>query len=720
MSRQAMTLILMTMALVLPAPAQREDVRTWSAEQLYAEGRSSAIAVHAGVLTLDDHILIEDDAPGCGYSSHPSALEILREGIVLRKTLVLDRLPVRSASVVALLYPDDPTHPNNGRHVVFTVNGTDVSHELKHFWTRASIPAHLLRKGENEILVRTLEPGTRFKTWIALEENFRIGSVTRTRHPNRSARSTDGGKTWDDRRLGVDGCADGEYTVRLALDAYQPEGWLDSPIIDLAGDSNLDVLQLPVEVSEVVVDVSREVPAGTSLTLEVRSGPTLVPEAGSWSDWVPSKGNVARKELKGRYFQFRLVVTSAVPDASPRISGARVRSVYAVTAGNDLSEFRSVVSTHFPVIRSSFPFVHENPRVASLQTFRARMRLDTVVGDARTEFEKILRIKGWVARQWNWHLLRPEQDINSWNADSIMTPGPDGTVEGGFCLHYAIVLMQALQSFGFPARIVSVDYSVWGGHEVVEVWSNQFGKWVFLDANFDTYFADQATGVPLNVLEMHDLFLKHYYSGRVIDRDSWSREDLAAMAREAGRPSGVVGVVGGSARAGTLTSYEWWNPPVEQTPYCGGYGPLVMGYLRYMPRSNYLSQPAPLPVNHGRTHWGWTGYYCWYDQQTPRSREHSTFTNRSSDLYWNLNQIDFRAVVAGDGLLRIVMVSNSPDLKEYEVSVNGRLQQTQDSSFDVRLERGINRVEMRVIDTMGNRGPASTLECTFIPEREAN
>ena len=196
------------------------------------------------------------------------------------------------------------------------------------------------------------------------------------------------------------------------------------------------------------------------------------------------------------------------------------------------------------------------------------MKLDDVIADARTEFEKMLRIKGWVARQWNWHLLKPEQDIIEWDAAKIMTPGPDGSIEGGFCLHYAIVLMQALQSFGFPARIVSIDYSVWGGHEVVEAWSNQFGKWVFLDANFDTYFADQATGVPMNVLEMHDIFLKHYLAGKVIDRDEWSREELAKMAHDAGKPASVIGVLGGNARTATLKTSggtrRWSRPPTAE------------------------------------------------------------------------------------------------------------------------------------------------------------
>ena len=45
-------------------------------------------------------------------------------------------------------------------------------------------------------------------------------------------------------------------------------------------------------------------------------------------------------------------------------------------------------------------------------------------------------------------------------------------------------------------------------HEVPEIWVNDLGKWVFFDPSLDTYYADPRTGKPLNLLEMHKLYLK--------------------------------------------------------------------------------------------------------------------------------------------------------------------------------------------------------------------
>ena len=41
------------------------------------------------------------------------------------------------------------------------------------------------------------------------------------------------------------------------------------------------------------------------------------------------------------------------------------------------------------------------------------------------------------------------------------------------------------------------------GHEVCEVWSNVWNKWVFMDATRDYYAYCPDTGVPLDLLEMN-------------------------------------------------------------------------------------------------------------------------------------------------------------------------------------------------------------------------
>ena len=82
----------------------------------------------------------------------------------------------------------------------------------------------LLKAGLNEFVMS----GTG-NIWIARAEDFAAGSLDRPKHPNRSARSGDDGKTWNRDELGPDGNIDGEYYVRVMLDQARSAGSIRLP-----------------------------------------------------------------------------------------------------------------------------------------------------------------------------------------------------------------------------------------------------------------------------------------------------------------------------------------------------------------------------------------------------------------------------------------------------------------------------------------------------------
>ncbi|MFC1573918.1 transglutaminase-like domain-containing protein [Candidatus Latescibacterota bacterium] len=668
---------------------------------------------------MDNTILIEDDAPAVGYSITDGIEEILDGGVVLKKILEIDRLPFKPAYIVMLAYPVTPPEPYNGRHLAFTVNGNkDIIYELKHFWTKAPVPPEHLKLGKNEIEVRIHEPGTQFKTIIALDKNYPLGSTTRHHHPNRSAKSIDNAKTWDFDRLGSKGIVDGEYPIRLNLTAYKPEGWLLSPVIDMAQNSNLDVICQPVKIQSARLDIGKNVPRNTALTTYVRTGSKHFFEANCWSDWiVSSDGNIPSGLLKNRYLQYKIVFESESASHSPELRKVVLETTYRVQKSDAFRNVRVVSSKNQPLINSSLEFSHENALDEKLKQFREKHALDEVVKGSRTEFEKILKLKTWVAKQWEWYL--PDStypDFSAWDSLRIMAPSRDGKPLGGYCLHFAIVFTQACQSFGIPARIVSMNHALWGGHELTEVWSNDYGKWILMDADFDTFFLDRETGTPLNSIELHKIFLREYYPDEAIDRDTWTREDFTSRVTQKGKDIPVTAVIGGGGKLGMLTEYEWWNFGVDLFAYCGGYGFQNTGYIRFLPRSNFFSQPLPMPLNHGRqVHWGWTGYYCWFDGQTPKSQEHELFTNRESDLYWNLNSVDFSAEMESSDRIQLTMTTRSPNFSHYEVDDNGDVTSIKSDSYQWNLVPGFNRISLRVIDTMGNTGGKSYLELNYLP-----
>src|SRR5207253_2535745 len=90
-----------------------------------------------------------------------------------------------------------------------------------------------------------------------------------------------------------------------------------------------------------------------------------------------------------------------------------------------------------------------------------------------------------------------------WSADSILSRDSSGKLTlYGYCLQYNVILLQALRAFGIQGRHFMIDGVNQSGHEIAEVWSNQFGKWIYLDGALDTLYLDK-TNVPMSMLELH-------------------------------------------------------------------------------------------------------------------------------------------------------------------------------------------------------------------------
>lgn len=702
---------------VLFANKRIEYKITFDADNLFQQSTSQRLVYESGSIKLENSILVEDDGPACGYSAKESALVIIDSTTQIKKRLFLKNKPVNTAFIAMMVYPDFPPEPNNGRHLVFNVNGNRIIYEVNHFWTNVPVPSEFLNKGENEIVVRVYEKDTRFRTWVALAENYLIGSSDREHSESKSARSTDGGKTWDHTHLGLNGEAKGEYPIRLKLTDYYPEGWIKSPVIDLAKNSNNDILLNQVNIRSIRPDFIYELNGGV-LEFYYRTGKSHVYNENQWTEWKQySRGSIRSKDIEGRFFQFKVLFKDYSSMGTPVLKTVNILSKYKI-ADKIQDQITLINYQNKPLINHSFSFEYENPEHDSLKALRKEYNLDAVIEGADTEFERIVRLKSWVSSQWNWHLLSPALEFNEWNSLKILSKGPDGVTHGGYCLQYAIVLMQVLQSYSIPARIVNANYSIWGGHEMTEVWSNDFGKWVLMDPNFDTYFISADTGIPLNLLELHEHFLDLYYPNEIIDRNNWSRQDMVGRADKVGKPEHIIGIAGGHAKSGELVDYEWWLPTVELIEYGGGYGLLNAAYIRYLPRSNFFEEPYPIPINHGRTHWGWTGYYCWYDDQTPRSVEHDLFTNRPTDLYWNLNEVDFSAEIHDMNKVKLSLATNSPYFDYYELVINGTKITINNNSYVFCLNPGFNSVTVRVVDKMNNKGSLSSIQLQYLPVKE--
>jgi hypothetical protein len=139
---------------------------------------------------------------------------------------------------------------------------------------------------------------------------------------------------------------------------------------------------------------------------------------------------------------------------------------------------------------SRLVFTIDPPEV--LAPLREAEGLDEVLAGADSDQEAWRRIMAWVRVQWEPGRPDPYPPADA----RIILRDIRSGFTGGFCAQYSFVMVQAIQSFGVPARLVTIT-----GHEVLEAWLHDQRRWVMFDPTFELQVMD-ANGRTLNAMEI--------------------------------------------------------------------------------------------------------------------------------------------------------------------------------------------------------------------------
>ena len=348
------------------------------------------------------------------------------------------------------------------------------------------------------------------------------------------------------------------------------------------------------------------------------------------------------------------------------------------------------------VIRPSVDFTHED--FAKLKDYRERFELDKVVAGARTEFEAQLMLMRWAYEipikglnpySWNYYDLPIlERDANG---AIKLQKEYQGRRRDGHCLYCNLTLIGACLAMGYPARWVNIETRTTYGHEVTEVWSNDFNKWIFMDATRDYYIFDPDTGIPLNLVEINDRLQE--IVPRTCDWEfpiRWQVPDESQAFRV------------------RIAYREGKNAFSIRDPSQGPHLLLLKGQLSLCLRNDFASRHRPVPWRLSST-WGGDQFCSYFQGKFPPKREYDLHTDRRQAFNFPLNQTQMTVSETADGgIFDAVFDTETPCFQTFQVRLDdGAWRENSAPAFRWKLHEGLNRLGARVRNTAGVTGPES-------------
>ena len=346
-----------------------------------------------------------------------------------------------------------------------------------------------------------------------------------------------------------------------------------------------------------------------------------------------------------------------------RIHGAEANTMEAVIRG---PQFHAPQSFH------DFE-EFDSPRI---QRLREEYHLDEVVRGETNEFRKLLKLRHWVHSRW------PIDNDQKFSGDvfEILEKAKAGF--GFYCTHSMRVQHAVMTAMGFVARDLGVDsnHLVFGRsnhHGVNEVWSNEYAKWVLLDAKYDIHY--ERAGVPLSALELH-------------------------QAARADQGKDVVKVQGTNRRAVPMKGLEyptssvlsyWW---VSYTP----------GLKTFTGRSDSSGIVVFDSAEFRATKWFRGTANGLGEHWAYRAKAFIPIRDRHQ-IDWTVGvpDVDIRQVARAE--LDVSFVSVTPNLEAYRVRINsGSWQAVAGDRLRWKLKPGDNTLDVQTRNRFGVDGPIVT------------
>lgn len=539
------------------------------------------------------------------------------------------------------------------RPMMIRVNGHALTHTAPNVrksqgWQRERIPAAYLRTGTNEVI-------------LGGSGQVRLDIYS----PNAgSAITYDAGKSWHP--------VEGEYIVRLRVLGYAPRGVVTSEAIDTGRQlaTGRGIGPWP-RAARAVLAANADVPAGTALAYQWRTGDTRAFQPDRWTPWQDGASAAAPR----RFFQWRAILTTRRGDRTPLLRAVGVSLEPSAAAVPALPAGIHVVRDDEPAdLPGSHPFTYETdtPRIRYL---RDKYELAKILPAEGADLARTTAVRAWVSHRWNngWDWGK-YQYVPPWDALILLEMAPLN-YSLGMCTHFATTYVQTSSALGFISRHLIVD-----NHCLAESYLDDAGRWIIQDPGpgpgpdgYPIGLIYTANGQPLNALEMHRLLASGASPVQAVPR--------------------------------TGDGDPWPYTPEHNLWLYTRFGiPL---------RNNHLSVPWPAEEEHGQDHYHYDGYLWWTDNlDEPQENVscYSLLSNRPADFYPGVNSTWIDPEMTSDRVARVTLSHDMPNWKTFEVQIDGGAWAPVSARLDWTLHAGRNTLSARSRNLFGIAGRPTVME----------
>ncbi len=343
---------------------------------------------------------------------------------------------------------------------------------------------------------------------------------------------------------------------------------------------------------------------------------------------------------------------------------------------NDTKKIKLISENNQKNIIDNMKFSYQYFDEERLQKLRKIFKLDLIVKTAETEFAQMILLRNWARSQFRRNDF--QSGMNNFDALEILNRNyrneNNSPRQPGFytpCNFFPMLYTQVMLSMGYQVRLCQLSEIGYNGHGVTEVWSNQFNKWIEMDADLNLHY--EKDGIPLNMIEIHNEV-------------------------EAGREIGIKII------RGVQTSGDG-----ESEKDIGIYG--MFEYHKYCKILDMRNDWMTNYYFKGHPKRGDMASLTWFDKRYPSVFTLTPTTSNIDEFYWSINRTEILCSKYEGKYIQLFFQTYTPNFKCFRIIIDNSTETVIDTEeYSWALHSGKNILSVKAENQHDIKGVPSSVE----------